>query len=70
MASFLDLVQNYMVFALKQGRIIHTHLPVDENQYTLFPSTISFSESRQMLPNERNSGTSSKQNLPSLLSFY
>jgi len=29
MAGLLDLFQNSVVFALKQGRIIHTHLPVD-----------------------------------------
>jgi hypothetical protein len=39
MAGLLDLFQNCVVFALKQGRIIHTHLPVDENQSSLFPST-------------------------------
>ena len=66
-ASLLDLIQNCAVFALKQGRIIHTHLPVDENQSSLFPSTISVSQSWQILPNERKRRPSSKQNLPSLI---
>jgi hypothetical protein len=67
MAGLLDSIQNCAVFALKQGRTIHTHLPVDENQSSLFPSTISVSQSRQILPNERNRRLSSKQNLPSLI---
>jgi hypothetical protein len=69
MAGFLDLFQNCVVLALKI-RIIHTHLPADENQSPPFPSTISVTQSQQMSPKERNRGPSSEQNLPSLLSFY